>query len=114
MKTEEQRIAIAKALGWTDIKHYPDSNRWWATRPDTRELDFLPNYPADLNAMHEAEKTLIAKSQQDRFVHRLWFVIGAGVHVAHIGWDSQEWILIHSTAAQRAEAFIRTLNLWKE
>ncbi len=70
----------------------------------------IPDYPADLNAMHEAEKVLSEKpdnglgslshgNPKGRYLHRLVEVCG----------DS---FPIYATASQRAEAFLRTLNLW--
>jgi len=108
MNKQEQQIAIAGACGWsqTQITHTvsgrvvqygfgPNQSSEWE-RP-------LPDYLNDLNAMHEAEKVLdqmqartyadhLADSEQDG----TW----AGCHM----WSQ--------TAAQRAEAFLKTLNLW--
>lgn len=53
-----------------------------------------PDYYRDLNAMHEAEK-IFDNGQILRYVQ--WLPRGA-----------------LSTAAQRAEAFLRTLNLWRD
>jgi hypothetical protein len=63
----------------------------------------VPDYPNDLNAMHEAEKVL--KNNKDQR-----------------GWESyilaQDELLgsgdkIHATAAQRAEAFLKIIGKWK-
>ena len=64
----------------------------------------LPNYCNDLNAMHEAERVL-TKAQWQEFVD----------HLAK-GWGSvsDAWKdVCHATSRQRAEAFLRTLFLWK-
>ncbi len=53
----------------------------------------LPDYLNDLNAMHEAEKVLQGE-QLTEYVER--------------------WVEWNSTAAQRAEAFLRTLGPWKD
>lgn len=56
--------------------------------------------------MHEAEKTLTRK-QWDTYAE--W-----------LGWDDDEFSakqlprIIHVTATQRAEAFLRTVGKWKE
>ena len=52
-----------------------------------------PDYLNDLNAMHEAEKTLKVSE-----------IIPYGENVGHD---------MKATAAQRAEAFLKTLNLYK-
>jgi nanoRNase/pAp phosphatase (c-di-AMP/oligoRNAs hydrolase) len=62
----------------------------------------LPDYLNDLNAMHEAEKVL-TREQLDTYLYELHELIGHN----HI-----ERYAVTATAAQRAEAFLKTLNLW--
>ncbi len=67
----------------------------------------IPDYLTDLNAMHEAEKVLDywqACVMDDNLQKVRPFTNNAGSH-------SHNW---HCTAAQRAEAFLRTLNLWDD
>ena len=62
----------------------------------------LPDYINDLNAMHEAEKVLMDYCDGwEDYCHKIkrHFVTSDGA--------------IRATAAQRAEAFLKTLNLWK-
>jgi hypothetical protein len=69
------------------------------------ELQFAhntPDYLNDLNAMHEAEKMLPSPSH--------W--ISYSSFLEPLCQDSVGFF-IHATAAQRAEAFLRTLNLWE-
>ena len=97
MKPKQQQIAIAKACGWTYDKnetHAPDKAFWWSEKPD------FPDYLHDLNAMHKAEKII-----SDVFVRRRYYQ-----HLDAITGD--QWNTIVATAAQRAEAFLRTLGLW--
>ncbi len=71
-----------------------------------------PNYCTDLNAMHEAEKTLHATN--DWRILRAYFKwISPEIHE---DWalDGDDWKLCHATARQRAEAFLRTIGKWKE
>ena len=59
----------------------------------------VPDYLNDLNAMHEAEKMLDfnqLRDMEDSVSFR--FAV----------------LPFHSTAAQRAEAFLRTLDKWEE
>ena len=120
MSSEAQRIAIAEACGWNILEHdlFPEDSpfKWIVLGPTSRpsrafvmEGDVvsacLPDYLNDLNAMHEAEKVLIdhqCKKYQDVLVAEV------------IGWSAHEneLIAIHATAAQRAEAFLRTINKW--
>ncbi len=102
MNPDEQRIAIAKACGWS--KFTPDTIQYTARRADGK-WGGLPDYLNDLNAMHEVEKQL-----------------NTPVHMQKHAWNNYKTMLedatngssFHATAAQRAEAYLRTLNLWTE
>lgn len=111
MSPEQQRIAIAEACGLKQheeqIEH-TDGYQWTETRhfwvcPKGKRVT-VPDYLTDLNAMHEAEKVL-TREQADAYIFELHELIGHN----HI-----ERYAVSATAAQRAEAFLRTLNLWKE
>jgi hypothetical protein len=118
MNPKLQRIAIAQACGWTfDFTaagcHIgaPNEESYWDAldgRPGDlmRFLDAhkVPDYLADLNAMHEAENAKIYDEggQSDKALDYL----GNLVILAECG-RSQS-----ATAPQRAEALLRTLNLW--
>lgn len=115
MTQEAQRIAIAEACGLYDVSR-DDGDLWascarqficsWKTRNagqlTERWYGRLPDYPADLNAMHEAEKVLRSDIQRDRYTRLLMETC------------DDVFPLWHATAAQRAEAFLRTLNLWED
>ena len=62
---------------------------------------FEADYCKDLNAMHEAEKAL--NRYQQSVIYYLMKMVG------YHTFDSA-----HATARQRAEAFLKTLNLWKQ
>lgn len=68
----------------------------------------VPNYVGDLNAMHEAEKTL----PRDRQVtHGALLACECGYGT----WDEFHFFDgAHATARQRAKAFLRTLGKWRE
>lgn len=103
MNKEKQRIKIAEACGWTSF----EKAHGYAPHPtgidplDGRRED-LSDYLNDLNAMHEAEKA-IPDDKIDEYKHRLC-----------IAATTKERITQCATAAQRAEAFLRTLNLWEQ
>jgi len=123
MTDEQINIAIAEACGWTCLGQvegckphgYPPDAR----KPTTKELlegygpspwD-VPDYCNDLNAMHEAVRKL-TDSQRAEFRRNLtkvwttWYNATRGLFPNHD--DS-----VNAPADQRAEAFLRTLNLWK-
>ena len=101
MKEQEQRLAIAEACQHLPVLmgDYIWSNTGYIIDP-FKEIIIDPIN--DLNAMHEAEKVL-TESQQ------LNYQIKLGGYPA----DNDYWLGYHSTAAQRAEACLKTLNLWK-
>jgi hypothetical protein len=140
MKPEEQIIAIAEARGWTFEKK-PRCNMlskrpawhiispegkincgieiWHETRygkesnyaPFEGELvnylneSGVPDYLNDLNAMHEAVKTL-PQNIKPRYFACLCFVVRGAISLN--GYSAAT----EATAAQRAEAFLRTIDKW--
>lgn len=90
MTPEEQRVAIAEACGFSD------------GRMDCTQL---PDYINDLNAMHKAEKNL-TMPQIETFGKLLCGFTDRADMVPY----TRQW---HATAAQRAEAFLRTTERWK-
>ena len=78
-----------------------------------------PNYHGDLNAMHEAEKILICE-EPVRYVCYLIDILAnwkdnipRSALEAHINKQGC-FSVATATATQRAEAFLRTKNKWKE
>ena len=109
MSPEQQRIAIAEACGWKyDPAAAPNMKSigimcWIRPGNDAWQTERVPNYLNDLNAMHEAEATLTLRQ---RFAFRTFLI------KAHRNKEYPDVRAISSTAAQRAEAFLKTLNLW--
>ncbi len=69
------------------------------------ELGDLPDYLADLNAMHEAEKTL-THDQHRIFWQHLWEMTREEAD------ESLHWRRFYSaTARQRAEAFVAVMKV---
>lgn len=110
MKPEAQRIAIARACGWInqgETKGVPALSHRWVRPGDSYVFTALPNYLNDLNAMHEAEKVL-TESQK-------WFYLDLLVPADPLSIPyNEQWRFAHATAAQRADAFLRTINLWEK
>lgn len=103
MKTEQQRIALYTWAGWT---HYHE--HLWVPPGviDFSELDcvYLPDCLNDLNAVHELEKKLTPLQWNDYANKLIQYWEAGGTRFAGA---------IHATAAQRCEALLKTLNLWK-
>jgi hypothetical protein len=99
MSPEAQRIAIAEACGFKNIR-LSEAGGIYAEGSFKCGTTGIPDYLNDLNAMHEAEETLV--SYIPNFILFL---------------DNLKYISplngVRATAAQRAEAFLRTLKLWK-
>ena len=97
MSPEAQRIAIAEACGIVS------KDKWGSLYKTPRGiLRDCPDYLNDLNAMHEAEKVL-GLMQRHHFANRV-------ASSADAGWGFKA---LHATAAQRAEAFLRTIGKWE-
>jgi hypothetical protein len=83
----------------------PNWKPWIA--PDGSKHDSPPNYPGDLNAMNEAEITadLYSYPRRERYLGHLQDIINA---------EGIERPFMCAAAAQRAEAFLKTLGLWED
>lgn len=116
LTNEQKRIKIAEACGWTQ-----HSDGYWSnltlTPRGSVSASALPDYLNDLNAMHEAEKSL-TQEHQIQYAQRLSYHITSenededGVLVTSDVDNVELYKSLTSTATQRAEAFGRTLNLW--
>lgn len=104
MNAEKQRIAIAVKLGLTCelCREDPGSDLWscgcWLSWPD---------YPNDLNAVHEAENTLDGSNVNPQ----LRYTYADYLYRIVVPENRQPF---RATAAQRCEALLRTWGLWEE
>lgn len=116
MTPEQQRIAIAEACGYINVRMWGQSciasmgmnteGKYWGSLG-------VPNYLNDLNAMHEAEKVLYQDPNlPKKYTQQIKASIcrEAGVKKAKMDFD----VCITATATQRAEAFLRTIGGWIE
>jgi len=117
MNKEQQRIKIAEACGWGRFcTHEVNSVTVQYGHPPQSKLFYetpLPDYLNDLNAMHEAEKILNERQRQTY----AWQIIRLARKQAGIDEHESHYpvpFVLFATAQQRAEAFLRTLNLWEE
>lgn len=111
MKDEAQRIAIAIACGAKVVM----CSCGLRIR-DAITQKHIPDYLNDLNAMHSAEMKFVSVSDVlDRRSYMSNLMKAVDVNPDMQRWSFiQDFILCHATARQRAEAFIKTLNLWNE
>jgi hypothetical protein len=101
MNKEKQRIAIAEVCGkWPDGWPHSFMNQ-------SDRLRHVPDYLNDLNAMHEAEKVL---SRGEHYYQ----TGGFGRYKTALAEVCDEQHPIDATAAQRAEAFLRTIGKWED
>lgn len=119
MNKEKQRIKIAEACGYLNPR-FSESGTCIASCYQKEDgsyfgtcgvLDFLN----DLNAMQVAENTIQIHSDQK------WVecIVNIALNKAHWDFDKSDgwdWVALVSklSAAQRAEAFLRTLGLWED
>jgi hypothetical protein len=124
MTNEAQRIAIAEELGavWIVIGEKPMKHLRMLTLafnpyyyeaatgdevPCNPEYMWkhgqIPDYLNDLNAMHEVEKVLLPFASDRWQSYAAWLA-----YLTPLGGQD------HATAAQRAEAFLRTISKWED
>jgi len=110
MTEEKQRVAIAEACGWL-LCHENKPYGWpKGCANGDRPAGVIPDYPADLNAMHEAEKVLSAQVVHDSNGER------CPSRKEKYDWELHricQGSATFATAAQRAEAFLRVIGRWK-
>ena len=111
MTNHEINIAIAEACGWrfsplAHIESKPFATMCWiAPNGADWQMQKLPDYCHDLNAMHEAEKTLGDRLDFYRKFLRL---------IATEDPTNRYNEPAFTRARQRAEAFLRALGKWEE
>lgn len=115
MSPDKQRLAIAEACGWQapfqlgwlrDFGPWPGLLCPFCGTDPSGDRSPVPDFCADLNAMHEAEETL-QESQLFTYSNELYDL--AVEHQLKTG----KWRYLSMTAAQRAEAFLRTIGKWE-
>lgn len=110
MDSSEINILIAKWCGWKAVSVYewkdgvrlPMQYHW-----DGFKATGLPNYFGDLNAIHEALKSL-PYQEQPRYLQ----VLTRDVLMKDEG--VSDWDKHMAEAPQRCEALLRTIGKWKE
>ena len=114
MSPLKQNVTIAEACGWTNVREtafgllgcHPKadlsvlSDEYLCARP-------IPDYLNDLNACHEFEKSLPSSLTQ-KYWWSLCDVTGLDQYEA----CRDPLLTVSATAAQRCEAFLKTINKW--
>lgn len=127
MNELKQRLALAKAHSYIDVRQrnrlefgeysddyfecleYREHDEWgmggsrWGRR--------VPDYLNDLNAIREVEEVLTYE-QRDDYAHELFDIAHAFDDCG--SFESMVWFTTHATAAEKAEALLKALNLWEE
>lgn len=96
MTDEQLRLVIAEWEGY--VFSAGEAASWWRHMP-SGELVAPPDYPHDLNAVHEAEKKL-NQGQKTRYIFHLQTICGG----QHFG-DNY-----FATARQRCIALVKTIS----
>lgn len=103
MSPDKQNVAIAEALGYTRGVGM-NGLEWWTNSEGVHDEPPYYDYVTSLDAMHAAEKVL---TDEQQFDYACWLD-------QKFASSSCEFSLLHATAAQRAEAFLRTLGKWED
>lgn len=118
MTPEQQNIAIAEACGWRHaMARHPKSLNivtvWSDGKSPWCHIRKPPDYLGDLNAMHEAEKVLTDK-EKESYIMDIACVIRHQQGISNYESIPQCHFSTFATAAQRAEAFLKTINKWED
>lgn len=121
-----QNALIAEACGWTKVcvwrQHgLPDEVRGYPPKCETiyQYTVPVPDYVNDLNEMHKAERLLLPDdamySQQNFYAANLGSIT---LNDNNRGWEPLSnddcFPILHASARQRAEAFLRTIEKWED
>jgi hypothetical protein len=106
-----QQTAIARTQGWHSFAYVntPDGPELWGATPRYKPTSLptlpVPNYPEDLNAMHEVEESL----SDDQLVEQSDVLYDlACLHQRQTG----KWRYLSMPANLRAEAYLKVRGLW--
>ena len=96
---DEIRVRVAEICGWADIREEDRSGfgGYRGTDPNGKTLSFVPNYPADLNACAEMERTMTRA--------QLWLFDDYMLHICRDAMMAK-----HATARQRCQAFLTVMG----
>lgn len=112
MTENDINIAIAEACGWKhEIRRSYRETPGWFHPNGVSMYDNPPAYFTDLNAMHDAEGWMNIDGYRG---YEYDMILCKVVKAYEIGEPCNHMRLYHANAAQRAEAFLRTIGKWQE
>lgn len=125
MTPDEINKAIAEHLGWQflperdtrlgpqpELWEDPDGERYFET--PLSNWPPYPNFCEDLNAMHKAVSVIEHDVWQYQNYCDNLCVLANGLSAEMDGSYIEVFKMLQATAAQRAEAFLKTIGKWKE
>ena len=116
MTNEEKRIAIAEICGWQIIgrpdQYDPPKGFPSGVLMTAKNVQDVPDYLNDLNAMHDAENEVFKRNMQGTWLAAMVEIASGetGIHWSDYA-DCPE--MAHTTAAQRGDAFLMTFGILK-
>ena len=117
MTNEQINITIAKVCGFYQEEPWSNGSECWGHKDYPPHVGFeeIPDYCNDLNAMHEAEK-MLTKEQLYNYGNKLDRITlpKTSMEMCYIEGPEAGMYpdLFCATAAQRAEAFLKTIKKW--
>jgi hypothetical protein len=117
MTNEQINVAIAEHCGFTDIM-WPTGFHQKMSDEKSKQAGGrwrfqIPDYCNDLNAMHEAEKTLNG-GKINTYLGYLYESNQAGILSPNLWERIAVRRSTHATSRKRAESFLKTIDKWKE
>jgi hypothetical protein len=126
MSPHAQRVAIAEYLGakWWPSPINPEQSLLAFKKPTKKQAihlwgrsvwELVPDYVTDLNAMHAAEQFIAGVANWNHYIETLGRVCGQeSAKRINRTQDVMATVVACATAAQRAEAFLRTIGKWDD
>lgn len=123
MSPDKMRMAIAKECRWREAfpsndKPHPETRKggillpyYWVNEITHKRTMEVPDYPHDLNACHEMEKTLTAP-ESERYAEFILDILE--IPTPFIGTARSAFLTGHASAAQRAKAFCLTKGIYHD
>jgi hypothetical protein len=106
MTDQQKQQAIAEWMGWTHIELFEGRLYGWPPGViNPRTIQLVPNFPRDLNEVHDAE----AKLTNEQFTLYLWNLPGR-----QVGSTIFQRVRICATASKRSDALVKTIGKWVE
>lgn len=110
MTLDQQRIAIAEACGW----EYANFN--YLLHGIWQNVGSFPNYPQDLNAIHEARKALVTTTElRVKYLNALRAIVARRCPKNKTGASLvTDYDLINAEAWEHAETLVKVSGKWVE